>query len=268
MPRLLVAIRGDRTQSEAAQLSGLTQSKISRAEAGKFPFDEETAAAYARALGAEPAQIRRLVALAAAHGAENMTGRKQLIRSAHVIQRRLASLEQQTRLLRSWVLDVVPGLAQTADYTRALLGEDPGERWWAARRERLAVVDTLDRELHLLMSEAVLRWGIGSAEIMAAQVAHLAELAGRTTIRLGIVPLDTIHPIAAPRDFSIFGQATAMVATDVGTTFISEPDDIAEFGSAHAELSGLAAYGDDARRLLDRAAQLYREGAASGPVAR
>lgn len=258
MPRLLVEIRGDRTQTEAARLSGLTQTRISRAESGKFPFDEETAEAYARALGATPAQIRRLVALAATHRAENITGRKQLIRSGHVIQRRIAELEQQTHLLRSWVLDVVPGLAQTPDYTRALLGEDPGERWWAARRERLAVLDTPNREIHLIMSEAVLRWGIGSSAIMAAQVAHLAELAGRSTIRLGIVPLDTVHRIPPPRDFTIFGDATAMVATDVGTTFISEPDDVAYFVTTHADLAALASYGDSARELLDRAARLYR----------
>lgn len=77
MPRLLLDVRGDRMQTEAAALSGISQSKISRAEQGRFPLSEAEAEVYASALGASAAQRRQLVQLAAAHQAENIGGRKQ-----------------------------------------------------------------------------------------------------------------------------------------------------------------------------------------------
>lgn len=99
MPRLLVEIRGDRMQTEAAALSGVSQSKISQAEQGRFPLSEAEAEAYASALGASPAQRRQLAQLAAAHRADNIGGRKHLIRNAHAIQRRIGDLESQVRTI-------------------------------------------------------------------------------------------------------------------------------------------------------------------------
>lgn len=260
MSQLLIEIRGALSQTAAAGLPGhgLTQSKISRAESGKFLLDDvDEADAYAAALGATADQRRRLRELVAAHRASNVTGRKQLIRSGHVLQRRIGALELETRLLRSWVPDVIPGLLQTPAYTRAVIGADPDDRWWNARHARLAVLDDPHRELHIITAESVLRWGIGSHEVMREQLQHLRELAQRPTVRLGLVALDRVYDLAPPRGFHVYGDATATVATDVGTTFVTEAADVTHFIEQHKQLADIAAYGKEALAAIDQIARNY-----------
>jgi hypothetical protein len=253
LPALLIALRGERSQIAAARLTGLTQSKISRAETGRFPLSPAEAEAFARGLDAPEADRARLVALAEAHHADNVVGRKQLVASAHVIQRRIADLLASTRSLRSWQPDLLPGILQTEPYTRAVIGFDPDERWWVSRGQQRDILDDPQRGVHLVVAESALRWGLGSAAVMRDQLAHLATAARRPPLRLGIVPTDRVHPVAPPRGFSVYGESTASVATDVGTTFVGQPD-VQMFLDQHAAVAELAVYGDDAAALLQRVA--------------
>ena len=123
MPRLLVELRGRLRQADAGALVGLPQHRISRAEQGRYPLTPDEADRYARALGATPIQRRRLVALAAAHTTDSISGRKHLLRNAHQVQRRIGDLETANKLIRSWVPDVVTGVLQTREYTLALVSE-------------------------------------------------------------------------------------------------------------------------------------------------
>lgn len=257
MPRLLAQLRGERRQADAGALVGLPQHRISRAEQGRYPLTPDEADAYARALGAPAAVRRRLVALASAQKAESIGGRLHLNRNAHVVQRRIGDLEAQVRGIRSWVPDVVTGLLQTRDYTTALVGERD-EKWWTPRQVRLALLDDLGREFRLLLGEAALRWGIGSREIMAAQLDHLIEMSRRPNVHLGVVPLDTIYPIAMPRGFQLYGDSAASVATEVGTTFVTEPPDLRGFVEDFVRLDTIAVSGDEVRDLVSRIACTYR----------
>ena len=258
LPELMIRLRSGHSQAATAGLTGLTQSKISRAETGRFPLSPAEAEAFARGLDAVDADRVRLVALAQAHQADNVVGRKQIIASGHVIQRRLVDLLASTRSLRGWVADVVPGILQTEPYTRAVVGFDPDEKWWVPRREQRRVLDDSERQVHLVVSESALRWGLGSATVMREQLDHLVSALRRPPLRLGIVPTDQVHPIASPRSFSVYGESTAIVATDVGTTFVGQPD-VQLFLDRHRAVAELAVYGDDAAALLRRVADtVYR----------
>jgi hypothetical protein len=70
LSRLLVALRGDRSQREVRETAArwlggrvMSQSKIYRAESGQFPLTPEEADAFARACRASAADRRRLVEL-------------------------------------------------------------------------------------------------------------------------------------------------------------------------------------------------------------
>src|SRR5258708_242930 len=92
--------------------------------------------------------------------------------------------EQQAAALRIWQLGVLSGLLQTEQYARAILTVEPGvtddqvsERL-AARLARQAVLTRDDPPAAwFLVDEAVLHRCVGSAHVMAAQLAHLAGLA-------------------------------------------------------------------------------------------
>lgn len=257
MAQLLAAVRGDRSQVEAAKLSGLSQSKVSRAEQGRFPLSPAEAEAFADGLGATPEQRRRLLELATARAADSFVGRRQLIANSHVVQRRIADLQadEDTKILRAWVPDLVPGILQTEDYTRAVAGDRP-EEWWVPRRAQKEILDQADRQVHLIVGETVLRYGVGSAAVMVAQLEHLAAAIAWPRLRLGVVLLDVVQPLAPPRGFYVYGDRTASQATEVGMTFIGKPD-VEGFIADHAALEGIAVYGQEALRVIERAAGVF-----------
>lgn len=255
MSRLLIAIRGSRLQSEAAALTGLTQVKVSRAERGDGPpFTPTEAEAYAKALGASAEQTARLVELAQVKTASHVTNRSVLVRSAAAIQRRIHTLEERSTVLRSWVPDIVPGMLQTRAYTEAMIaGEgvgDPGPEWWAVRNARIGLLEDPGREWHEILSEAALRWVLGTPAAAAAEVDHIIELSRRPNIHVSVVDLSTPKPFLMPRGFHLYGDTAAEVATDVGTAFVEAPDDLAHFQSLFKLLHDHALHGVEARRLL------------------
>lgn len=255
MSRLLGAIRGDRAQVDAAALSGLSQAKISRAERGRFPFSPAEADHYARTLGSTAEQRGRLVELAEAKASAQVTGRVALVRVAAAIQERIERYHRESTLIRAWQPDLVPGVLQTPDYTAVMLAGDgagePGPEWWAARSARAALLAEPGRSWHLLISEAVLRWPLGSARLMAAQIDHLIAVSRWPTVRLGILDLSTPKPFAAPAAFHMYDRVVS-VATEVGTSFVVDPQDVDHFEVLFARLDKFALHGDDARTLLGR----------------
>jgi hypothetical protein len=260
LSRLLAFIRGDRTQMEAAALTGLSQAKISRAERGRFPLSPDEAGRYAERLGATPEQRERLVELAAARSAEHVSGRVALVRVAAAVQERIERYQREATLIRAWQPNLVPGVLQTPEYTAALLagdGEgDPGPAWWTARRARTALLTEPGRFWHLLVSEAALRWPLGSAETMRAQIEHLVMASTMPTVRLGLLDLATPKSFAPPAAFHMYDRVVS-VATEVGTSFVTDPMDVEHFDGLFARLQEAATYGEDARELLDRVAHQF-----------
>lgn len=264
MSRLLIAIRGSRLQSEAASLAGLTQVKVSRAERGDGPpFTPSDAGAYADALGASAEQRTRLVELAEVKTAAHVTNRSVLVRSAATIQRRIHTLEERSTVLRSWVPDSIPGMLQTRAYTEAMIAgegvDDPGPEWWAVRNARVGLLDDPGREWHEILSEAALRWVLGTPAAAVAEIEHIIELSHRPNIHISIVDLATPKPFLMPRGFHLYGDTTAEVATDVGTAFVEAPEDLAHFQRVFDLLSEHALHGEEARQLLESVAGSLRQ---------
>lgn len=261
MFRLLLALRGDRLQSEAATLAGFTQAKVSRAERGRFALSPADADTYARALGATEDQRRRLVELAETRAAEHLVSRQALVRSAPAIQERIGQLETNATLIRSWQPEIPPGILQSPGWTAAMTasdgGPDPGPQWQAARAARLARLVEPGRTWHQLVSEAALRWTLGSAAIMRGLIEHLTEVSHYPNVRLGILDLATPKPMAPPAAFHLFDDHTATVATDIGTSFVTDQHDLTHFSNAFAALDAVALHDDTARALLERIGSDY-----------
>jgi transcriptional regulator with XRE-family HTH domain len=103
--------------------------------------------------------------------------------------------EREATSLRTWQPMLVPGLFQTADYARAILGAGPQtvaaelEPVVAARIERQTILDrATPPTLWVVLDEAVLHRCVGSPKIMHEQLLHLADLADRPTITIQVVP--------------------------------------------------------------------------------
>lgn len=264
MPRLLIAIRGNRRQVDFAALVGLTQAKLSRLEQGQGPpLDSEAAAAYASAAGATPEQAARLVELAEAGTATHQTRRAVVLRNAHVIQSRIRDYVAAAPYVWSWSPHGISGALQTRVWTEAMLagdddGSDPGPEWWARREERIAMLDDPARSWRFLLYEGALRWVVDSRAVQAALVEHIAGIGTREHVEVGVIDQASPKPLVATGSFQVYGERAAEVNGTLGPAYVEDPADLDVLRGIFERLWSQAHQGDDARALLMRIARTIR----------
>jgi transcriptional regulator with XRE-family HTH domain len=177
--------------------------------------------------------------------------------------------EQQAATLRIWQLGVLSGLLQTEEYARAILGVNPGvtedqvsERL-AARLVRQAVLTRDDPPAAwFLVDEAALRRSVGSANIMAAQLAHLAGVARLPNITIQLVP--NIAHAGLLGGFAIAEHA-AYVETAVAGQVFEDAQTIAALLTRFDTLRNEALRGSESLALIERMCEEWK--AAGGKAA-
>jgi Domain of unknown function (DUF5753)/Helix-turn-helix domain len=107
-------------------------------------------------------------------------------------------LEQAASLIRTYQVQVIPGLLQTEDYCRAVIRagrlearEEEVERRVELRMARQQQVLHREEPLRLwaVLDEASLRRPVGGAKVMQAQIRHLIEAAQLPNVKIQVLPL-------------------------------------------------------------------------------
>lgn len=130
---------------------------------------------------------------------------------------------------------LIPGLLQTADFTRALMtGANPSltgeliERRVLARMARQQVLSRArPLRLHAIIEEAILERQVGTPAVMRGQLRRLVDEAGAAHVTIQVLPKSAGASPAMEGPFSI----------------LSLPDPIPDFG--YAEAPGRAVYIED-----------------------
>lgn len=164
----------------------------------------------------------------------------------------------ECRHLRAYCSQVVPGLLQTADYTRALLGSiqrfrelpDDVEAAVAVRMDRQRVLTEGDHRFGFLIEESVLRYRLGSAEVMADQLGHLLAAMALPSVSLGIIPLATTRTLTPRPNFTMFDAENVQVELPSALITVTAPGEIAIYAKAFEELAEMAVIGRAARALI------------------
>jgi hypothetical protein len=121
-------------------------------------------------------------------------------------------LEAAAELIRTYEIQFVPGLLQTADYARAVAQLTPGGARTPAEIERVVALRTrrqraLDREpplkLWAVIEEAVLHRPIGGPEVLRNQLGALREAVARPNVTVQIIPLESTGHAATGGAFSL-----------------------------------------------------------------
>lgn len=121
-------------------------------------------------------------------------------------------LESAASVIRTYEVQLVPGLLQTADYARAViqLRHDRTDDSEIDRRVQLRLTrqDVLNRRPHpprlwAVVDEAVLRRAIGGPRVMRAQIQHLIDVCERPNVQLQIVPFEVGGHAGAGGAFTI-----------------------------------------------------------------
>ncbi len=181
------------TLRDVAEQLGWQASKVSRVETGKQGLTVEDMASLLVVYGVTGEERRRLLGLAER---SKEPGWWEVGGGLSKESRTLIQLESDATRIVNFEPLLVPGLLQTADYTRALmkaggLTDADAEARLAARLGRQAILSRdAPPELLVIVDETVLRRAVGSPRVMARQLRHLIEAAERPTITVQVLPFD------------------------------------------------------------------------------
>ncbi|MFF5252789.1 helix-turn-helix domain-containing protein [Streptomyces leeuwenhoekii] len=193
------------SQEQAARRLGFSPAKLSRIESGKGrkPPAEKDVRALLELYGTDPYEVSVLLKLLQRAGEPGWWQRydKRLMPEWF---ERLVGLQEAAVTIRTFEIQYVPGLLQTADYARAVVerglpNASAGEvqRRVELRMRRTQLLSRADApQLWAVIDESVLLRILGSHEVMREQLAHLVAMAALPNVTLQIVPLNVTNASA------------------------------------------------------------------------
>lgn len=184
--RLCRVNAGYATQAEFAPALGITDSPIAKAESGYQPPSPQVFKDWMDACGVKG---QLALAIESMYHLARMKDDPQAYEASS-----WEALEEQAQQLMYWELTLIPGPAQTEDYARSLFTawRHPAEKIEELTDRRVRRQSVLTRagapETVMVIWERALHTFVGSAEIMAAQLARLLELAELPNVYIHILP--------------------------------------------------------------------------------
>jgi transcriptional regulator with XRE-family HTH domain len=177
-------------------------------------------------------------------------------------------MEAEASSVHVYESELVHGLMQTADYYRAFIGAAPAaasdedaERKIAvrlARQERLTGEDP--PEYWAVLNEAVIRRPVGGAEVMRAQLDHIAAMAKLKHVTVQVLPFSAgVHP-AMEGAFRILGFPEApdpdvvFQENQMGGLYLEKQDEVDRYTLMFSHLMAKALDPGESRALIARAA--------------
>jgi DNA-binding XRE family transcriptional regulator len=188
------------SREQAGEAIRASEWKIHRLENGQVGFKERDIVDLLTLYGADPGEVAAVVGMALD---ANDTGWWH--QYGDVLPqwfRAYVDLEQAATIIRSYEGQFIPGLLQTDDYARSVIGRGLDEaasgieRRVELRAARQGVLTRPDPpRLWAVVDEAALRRPVGSPEIMRAQLERLIEAARLPNVTLQVLPFGVgAHP--------------------------------------------------------------------------
>ncbi len=247
---------------QLAELLQWAPSKVSKLQLGQqTPTEEDVRAWVAATRGGD--QLEDLLASLRTLETHYAEWRRQLRSGVARRQRELLDLASTTTVSRCFEPVVVPGLLQTAAYAQhrfergAALHDAPAdvEAAVAARMRRQELLYQPGRQFHFVITEAVLRYHLYPAEVLAGQLDRLLALISMPNLRLGIVPFQTDYPVTPLHGFWIYDDKLVLVETLAAELNLAQPQEVRFYSAIYRQLAQVALYTSAARALVTAALQ-------------
>ena len=181
------------------------------------------------------------------------------------------SLERAALQIRAYEPQFVHGLLQTQEYARALLTagnphapDGATERMVALRMQRQELLHRQNPpRVWVVMDETVLRWPVGGAEVMRAQIDHLVAVNALPHVTVQIMPFrNGPHPAMRAGAFHLF-RFKARELPDivylngmVGAVYLDKDEDVLVYREA---LDRLGAQSVSARKTEELLGAIRKE---------
>ncbi|MFJ8442785.1 helix-turn-helix domain-containing protein [Kitasatospora griseola] len=241
----------DLTLDAVAQLTGITTAKLSRLELAKTPAKPADVDKIARAYECDDELRESLVAVA-----RDGNKRGWWFNYQNVLPPWLAdqiSLESSATSFRTFQVQLIPGLLQTADYARATIGRlaigaspEDVEARVRVRRERQAVLtQPTPLEMWAVIHESALRSLVGGAATMRGQLEKLLDLAVLPNITIQVMPSATGVHQGMTGPFSVLGFPgsdldVVLLEGLLTSEWVEDPQRVSVFDRAFREIAAQA----------------------------
>lgn len=248
------------TGQQIAEAHGWHRTKISKIEGGKQTPSIADIEAWAASCSV-PELVPELIASLQALESHYIEYRRMFHAGLAPRQTMFGEYEAAATVIRNFETCFVPGLLQTAEYARHRLAE--GRASHAAPDDLDAAVDSRmarqqilygrSRQLHFIVTEAVLTLRLCPLDVLVGQLEKLAVASTMRTIRFGVIPFDADYPAAPIHGFHIFDDHRVVTETVTAALTITQASEVAVYLSVFNKLADVAVYGRDARVLVERA---------------
>jgi transcriptional regulator with XRE-family HTH domain len=165
--------------------------------------------------------------------------------------------EDKAILIRTFGLALIPGLLQTEDYARAMLGDETDVAARVARQEILTRQEPAPVELYCVLDEAVLRRDIGGAAVMYAQCQHLAKMGEAENISIRVVPSRKHRGVRGPFAIATLesGAQVGQTETSFGGIVSTRTEDVTTITASWEAISSASLPEDMSRDMIMRIAE-------------
>ncbi|WP_329144522.1 helix-turn-helix domain-containing protein [Streptomyces niveus] len=262
------------SMAEAAELLDCTKGKISRMENGHVPVRTPDLSALMHAYRVEDPETRsRLGAMALRANRRRREGWWHQYGSVlGDSYRDQIELEAICDSVRTYEVQLIPGLLQTAEYGRAVT---VASRAWKtpeeidqfvqvrlARQQRLTEEDPMS--LWVVLAEGVLRQHVGGPAVMQAQLEQLAAMAERANITVQVLPFSRgAHSgMFGPYLLLSFPQVTSLdlvlTETPTGNIWMEREPEVAYYRTLFDDARTTALPPTESLTLIRRIAKEYQ----------
>ncbi|XVV10307.1 helix-turn-helix domain-containing protein [Actinoplanes sp. CA-131856] len=235
---------------------GMSQSKLSKIETGAMWPSGAEVRRFAEALGAEPDEIERLVSTAerlpaGAVSADRVVG----------WQRDVGALEAASTEYRTFQPGAIPGLLQTDEYARAVLGlvtdlaDGDTQKAIVTRLSRQIILGDQQRRFHFVLPETTLMTRLMPADGMLAQLFRLREVNRRDNVKLQVADMDIRWPYPPVHGFTILDDSRVVIDLIDDVRILSEPAAVRRYRRVFDLLASAAT--SDVEEILDRCRLIY-----------
>lgn len=177
-------------------------------------------------------------------------------------------LEEDASSISGYETEYIPGLFQTEEYGRAVIGAEPIRppeedlaQALSIRMKRQELLTSANPpEMWMVLNEAVIRREVGGQEAMRRQLRHLLELSRQNTINIQVLAFDTgVHP-AMNGGFRLMkfpkpsDPDVVYVEYWRGSIYLESPNDVDAYNRLFDHLRATALGPDETRRLIEQAA--------------
>lgn len=196
------------TPQEAGNVIRASHSKISRLESGQVGFKDRDIVDLLTYYGVTDVEAREKLRSRAVR-ASSPSWWHEYPDIVPTWFEAYVGLEEVASEIRTYEVQFVPGLLQTADYARAvtmLTYSNPKEinSRVSLRMTRQAILDRPDSpSLWVVLDEALLRRPVGGPSVMRAQLKHLIQMSQRPNMTIQVIPFKAGGHAAAGGPFSL-----------------------------------------------------------------